>query len=159
MERRWGTRKSVEVDVVIDNQPAGLRRGRIGNVSAGGVFVRIDPEGLATKTPVELLLQLHDNGTRVHRMPAIVARLTPSGAGFTFDQYNVEAFRALVVLLLATQLPAAGARRRRIRLPLFVGDGTSAGSAQEGTNAGAAAAAPTLAPALPQLSPVCGEPH
>ncbi len=164
MERRWGIRKSVEIDVVIDNQPNCLLRGRIGNVSIGGLFVRTEPAGLAVNSQVELVVILHEEqGARVYRMPAMVVRLTPNGAGFMFDQYDVNAFRTLVMLLLAGQRAPAGRRPepryRPSRAPLSIGDGARAASILEGTTGNAATAAAPVAPVLPQLSPACGESH
>lgn len=107
MERRWGLRKSVGVDVVIDNQPACLLRGHIDNVSVGGVYIKTESAALRKNAQVELVLMLQQGpGTRVYRMPAMVVRLTANGAGLMFDQYDVNAFRALVVLLLAQQKAA-----------------------------------------------------
>lgn len=107
-ERRWGARKAVEVDVVIDNQPLCLLRGRIGNISIGGLFVRTAGSALHENAKVELVLLLQEQGgTRVYRMPALVVRVTPEGAGFMFDQYDVNAFRTLVALVLDRQKRAA----------------------------------------------------
>lgn len=103
-ERRWGARKPVEVDVVIDNQPLCLMRGRIGNISIGGLFVQTAGGALHENAKVELVLLLQEDGTtRVYRMPALVVRVTPDGAGFMFDQYDVNAFRTLVALVLDRQ--------------------------------------------------------
>lgn len=109
MERRWGARKRIEVDVVIDNQPLCLLRGRIGNISIGGLFVQTTAaSGLNANAKVELVLLLQEQGgTRVYRMPALVVRVTPDGAGFMFDQYDVNAFRTLVALVLDRQKRAA----------------------------------------------------
>src|SRR5690554_764782 len=88
MERRWGIRKSVDVEVVIDCQRRGLLRGRLGNVSVGGLFVRTEPSVLTRNTHVEVVLMLqHADGTRVYRMPALVVRLSPNGVGLMLDQY------------------------------------------------------------------------
>lgn len=107
-ERRWGARKPIEVDVVIDNQPLSLLHGRIGNISIGGLFVETASVGLHTNAKVELVLLLQEQGgTRVYRMPALVVRVTGSGAGFMFDQYDVNAFRTLVALVLDRQKRAA----------------------------------------------------
>ncbi|MBI3897819.1 MAG: PilZ domain-containing protein [Gammaproteobacteria bacterium] len=104
MERRWGTRKPVEVNVVIDNQPMSLLPGQIGDVSIGGLFVKTEATALRMNAPVELVLLLDTEGnTRVYRLPAIVVRLTGDGAGLMFDQYDVTAFRTLVMLLLSRQ--------------------------------------------------------
>lgn len=108
MERRWGARKPVEVDVVIDNQPLCLLRGRIGNISIGGLFVETAAASLHANAKVELVLLLQEQGgTRVYRMPALVVRVAGNGAGFMFDQYDVNAFRTLVALVLDRQKRAA----------------------------------------------------
>lgn len=149
MERRWGMRKAIEVDVVIDNQPACLLRGRIGNVSIGGLYVRTEPGSLSKDSQVELVLMLQqDNGTRVYRMHAMVVRLTHDGAGLMFDQYDVNAFRALVVLLLAQKKAAASVTQDRVNTLSFSidGDGDVA-SVPEGAVGRAARAARMTVPA------------
>lgn len=163
MERRWGLRKSIEVDVVIDNQPTCLIRGRIGNVSIGGLFVRTEQTNLTMNSQVELVLMLQqEGGTQVYRLPAMVVRLTPQGAGLMFDQYDVDAFRTLVALLLAKQraAPQPGKdRSETTALPLSIDPGKAAASIQEGKTGKAASAAASAAPVLAQPSPAFGESH
>ena len=164
MERRWGARKPVEVDVVVDNQPACLRRGTIGDVSIGGLFVRMEPKGLTPDAPIELVLLLQqEGGMQVYRMPAVVARLAPDGAGLRFDQYDVGAFRILVMLLLALKRGGAAAANRfadpfRSSLPSAVAGGGPASRALEGT-AGRIALASGAAAPVSATSPVHGESH
>lgn len=111
-ERRWGMRKAVDVDVMIDNQPVCLLHGRIGNISIGGLFVKTTPQALDTDAPVELVLLLHENGgTRVYRMPAVVVRRAEDGAGLIFDRYNIDAFRTLAFLLKGSR--GFGTRRQK----------------------------------------------
>lgn len=149
MERRWGLRKAIEVDVVIDNQPASLLRGRIGNVSIGGLFVRTEAKNLRKNAQVELVLMLQqDSGTRIYRMPAMVVRLTQDGAGLMFDEYDVNAFRALVVLLLAQQ--KAGESSANHNNSLSIEGGARAASVLEGTTG-------SYVPVSQQSSPVHGE--
>ena len=166
MERRWGLRKPIQVDVVIDNQPTCLVRGQIGDVSIGGLFVRTEPDRLRMNSQVELVLMLQQGeGTQVYRMPAMVVRLTSNGAGLMFDQYDVNAFRTLVVLLLAKQKAAADApksragRNRPSLIPLSIEDGKAAASIQEGAIGNTALAAAPVASVSPQLSPAFGESH
>lgn len=168
MERRGGMRKSLEIDVVIDNQPACLLQGRIGNVSIGGLFVQTEAASLTANTQVELVLMLQrEDGTQVYRMPAMVVRVTPRGAGLMFDQYDVNAFRALVVLLLTRQKAAASARAaggaatpyRSTRLPFSIEEGPRAAPVLEGAVGKAARAAAPIGPVLPQPSPLHGESH
>src|SRR3954447_22082931 len=102
MERRSGLRKAINMDVVIDS-PHGRRvRGRIGNVGFGGLYLQVDPGDLSQNAPVDIAVVLQqESGPRLHRIHAFVARLASNGAGVTFDEYDVAAFRALVVMLLA----------------------------------------------------------
>ncbi len=109
MERRWGVRKPVTVDVVVDNQPACLLRAQIGDISIGGLFVRTEaPQTLHRHARVELVLMPQQNGaTRVYRLPATVVRLSTDGAGLMFDEYDLSAFRTLVLLLFGDKKLAA----------------------------------------------------
>jgi len=165
-ERRWGLRKAVDVDVVIDNQPACLLHGRIGNISIGGLYVRTTPNALNTNAPVELVLLLHeDGGTRVYRMPAIVVRLTDDGAGLIFDRYNIDAFRTLVFLLRDSR--AFGTRRAktaaRTKQPMVPNQSISesgargVGTGRPGTTKGADGAAAVVGSISYIQSPRNGE--
>lgn len=157
MERRWGMRKAIQVDVVIDNQPACLLRGRIGNVSTGGLFVQTEPTSLSQNEQVELVLMLQqESGTRVYRISAMVVRLAQDGAGLMFDQYDVNAFRALVVLLLAQQKAArTQTNKERVNALSFSKEGgRRVASTLEGTTGVAAGAVGSLAPISQQASPV-----
>ncbi len=158
MERRWGLRKPVEIDVVIDNQPECLLRGQIGNVSVGGLYVRTEPGNLSKNSQVELVLMLQqDKGTRVYRMAAMVVRLTDDGAGLMFDQYDVNAFRALVVLLLTRQKASTAAGDRTHTFSFSIDGDADVASVLKGTTGRAAGAARTFVPTLKQPSPVHGE--
>lgn len=108
-ERRWGLRKTVEADVVIDNQPAALLRGRIGNVSVGGLYVSTTPAALMPDSCVELVL-MHQapGGTQVYRLAATVVRRANEGVGLMIYHYDLDAFRALVALLLEHTDPSTG---------------------------------------------------
>lgn len=133
MERRWGMRKTIGVDVVIDNQPVCLLRGHIGNVSVGGLFVQTEPTNLRKNSRVELVLLFQQDGpTRVYRMPALVVRTTADGVGLMFDQYDVDAFRALVVLLLAQRKATSTASADAGNLSLSIARGASAAWVSEG---------------------------
>lgn len=99
-ERRWATRKSLTAEVVIDQQPAGLARGRIANASVSGLYV----ETGATPPPrsqLELVLMRQGaTGTQVYRIPATVARKATEGLGLVVHRYDLDTFRTLVTLLL-----------------------------------------------------------
>ncbi|MFL6650130.1 MAG: PilZ domain-containing protein [Sulfurifustaceae bacterium] len=154
MDRRWGMRKPVGVDVVIDNQPSCLLPGRIGNVSVGGLFVQTEAASLNPNARVEIVLMLQQgNGTSVYRMPAMVVRLTPNGAGLRFDEYDVNAFRALVVLLLAERRTSTSAARAPSE-SVCIESGTSARVSEGRTDAPARV---TASSATKEPSPADGE--
>lgn len=144
-ERRWGARKPLNLEVVIDNQPLCLLRGQIGNISIGGLYVKTSGE-LPANSRVELVLLLQEQGgTRVYRMPAMVVRAAGDGAGLMFDQYDVNAFRTLVALLLDTQ-------RRAAALAPLSGTADTADQSGEPPSSGASAesAAASPFPSLPE---------
>lgn len=156
MDRRWGMRKRVGVDVVIDNQPSCLLPGRIGNVSVGGLFVQTEATNLNPDARVEIVLMLQQgNGTSVYRMPAMVVRLTPNGAGLRFDEHDVNAFRALVVLLLAERRASASTARAPRNSSCI--ESSQAASVSEGTTATLARAADSIVPSTKEPSPADGE--
>lgn len=161
MERRWGTRKTLEVDVVIDNQPSCLLRGRLNDISIGGLFVKVDTTPLRLNAPVELVMLLEsDEGTRVYKLPAIVVRLTADGAGLMFDQYDVNAFRTLVVLLLEHQ-KSFHQSKRPVRRHLALATVSNKDDAKradliEEDASGLAAHAVASASVIQQMSPAYG---
>lgn len=156
MDRRGGMRKAVGVDVVIDNQPFCLLPGRIGNVSIGGLFVQTEAAGLNPNARVEIVLMLQQGSTTsVYRMPAVVVRLTPNGAALRFDEYDVNAFRALVVLLLAERRTSSAAARTKTQ-SFSIGSGEAA-PVLEGTTGGPARAAGSFVPAIQKSTQVNGE--
>jgi len=107
-ERRSGLRKVVTADVVIDNQPAGLARGHIANVSVGGLFIHTADAAPELRSHVELvLLRQTGAGTRVYRIPTTVVRTaTNEGIGLMVNHYDLDTFRSLVALLLDSNPPA-----------------------------------------------------
>lgn len=116
MERRSGLRKPVDVDVVIDNQPLCLLRGTIDDIAIGGLFVKTGG-GLDVQSRVELVLMLRHNGTtQVYRLPALVVRVTDDGAGLKLDEYDLNAFRVLVALLIENSKRAAAASTPQLRV-------------------------------------------
>lgn len=128
-ERRLGLRKSMQADVVIDNQPASLLRGRISNVSVGGLYVCTIPAALAPHSRVELVFMRQVDGvTRVYRLSAMVVRRANEGVGLLINHYDLDAFRALVALLLEqagswSEAPAGAEKGERQTLSSSVNTG------------------------------------
>ena len=158
-ERRWGLRKAVQADVLIDNQPASLLRGRINDVSVGGLYVSTIPVALAPNSGVELVFMRQVQGaTRVYRLSAMVVRRGNEGVGLLINHYDLDAFRALVALLLEQtgsgseasehQSVSASVNTGNERRPLGLGLAGTAGTA---------VAAPRVEPIYHNDSPQPGD--
>ena len=107
-ERRSALRKAVGADIIIDHQPTGLARGRIANVSVGGLYVRTGSGTPSPRAQVELVLMHQtESGTRVYRLPTRVVRTTRDGVGLAVQHYDLDTFRTLTALLLSTQSATA----------------------------------------------------
>lgn len=151
MERRAGARKTIDVDVTVDCAHRRVVRGKIGNVGFGGLFVELESNELSEDARAEILLVLPQiSGARQYRMPAVVARITQNGAGFAFNEYDVTAFRALIVLLLAQRKASVDSLVRDVRFS--DGSGSDAAPTLEDTNE-AATAGDSFVPMSQQLSP------
>ena len=148
MERRSGLRKAINMDVVLDS-PHGRRvQGKIGNVGFGGLYLQVDTGELSQNAPVELAVVLHqESEPRLYRINAFVARITSNGAGLMFDEYDVTAFRALVILLLAQRAGGAG------RVSFSNSSGSDAAATPEDTTEKAAIAAGSFVPMSKQTAP------
>lgn len=106
---RWHERQASDRSVLISARPHGLRQARIRDVSSSGLFVELPPsKPLADNTQVELIFVRSTNQvSRLLRIPALVVRTTPSGAGLMFLDTSLVAFRTLLTQLLAEEKPAA----------------------------------------------------
>ena len=123
MEHRCGTQRVIEANVIIDCRPAGLTRGHVRNISAGGLFIKMRPPGGLTSDRVKVVFVYHDRGVaRMYRMPAVIIRWSRDGAGLMFSELNPNAFYGLLAILLAeeqrncasaTRRPNTGQRGRR----------------------------------------------
>lgn len=104
MEHRCGSRRSIDANVIIDCRPAGLVRGRIQNISVGGLFIKMRPPGGMASDRVKVVFVRRDRGvTRLYRMPALVIRWNRLGAGLMFSELSANAFYALLAILLAEE--------------------------------------------------------
>lgn len=123
MEHRCGTRRTIEANVIIDCRPAGLSRGRVRNISAGGLFIKMRPPGGMSSDRVKVVFVHHDHGiARLYRLPAVIIRWSREGAGLMFSELSPNAFYGLLAVLLAEEQrnraypgrkPNSGQRGRR----------------------------------------------
>lgn len=111
MEHRSGKRRVVDAQVVVDCRPLGLMRGRIKNVSAGGLFIRMKPLRGMRSDHVKLVLVRRERGvSRIYRLPAVILRWARDGAGLMFSDLTPNAFYALLAILLADEQHRSGKR-------------------------------------------------
>lgn len=111
MEHRCGTRRAIDAGVIIDSRPGGLLRGRIRNISVGGLYVKMRPLSGVANDRVKIIFVRHDRGVcRIYRLPAVIIRWTREGAGLMFSELSSNSFYALLAILLAEERRGAGAR-------------------------------------------------
>ncbi len=109
MEHRCGARRAIDAGVIIDSRPAGLVRGRIRNISVGGLYVKMRPAPGMTSDRVKIVFVRRDRGVcRIYRMPAVIVRWTRDGAGLMFSELSSNSFYALLAILLAEERRSAG---------------------------------------------------
>lgn len=104
MEHRCGARRAIDAGIIVDSRPAGLVRGRIRNISVGGLYVKMRPPPGMTSDRVKIVFVRHDRGVcRIYRMPAVIVRWTREGAGLMFSELTSNSFYALLAILLAEE--------------------------------------------------------
>lgn len=115
MEHRGGTRRTIDAKVTIDCRPVGLMHGRIQNISAGGLYIKMRPLRAMKNDNVKIvLLQRRGTVRRVHRISAVVIRWGNDGAGLMFSRLPPNAFYTLLALLLAEEQRRPGSSSRGV---------------------------------------------
>ncbi|BAU49011.1 hypothetical protein SVA_2463 [Sulfurifustis variabilis] len=116
MEHRWSDRRPADLPVTLAYRPLGLIRGRLQDLSGGGAYIRTRI-ALLPNTPVELVVPNDEqDATRLLRLPAIVTRSGPEGAGLMFTQLTATQYEALLARARAALAPRpAVADRSRTR--------------------------------------------
>lgn len=96
MEHRWSIRKPHQCRVVVDCPRVGPAVAELRNIGIGGMFVESGNLDLPVNTPVSVAFTLGRDGYREDfRLPAMVVRRMPNGAGIMFLESEVETLRAL----------------------------------------------------------------
>jgi len=104
MEHRCGTRRTIDAGILIDCRPAGLVRGRIQNISVGGLYIKMRPARGMVSDKIKIIFIRHDRGVyRIYRVPAVIVRWTREGAGLMFSELTSNSFYALLAILLAEE--------------------------------------------------------
>lgn len=98
MEHRWGMRRPLGIDVIVDYRPAAMGHGRVADASVSGLFVKTSLQ-LPLHARVKLAFGTREPGaTRLHRLEAVVVRSTPDGVGLMYLQFNPREHAALLSL-------------------------------------------------------------
>lgn len=118
MEHRGASRRSIDAKVIIDCRPAGLVRGKIQNISVGGLFIRMRPPARLVSDRVKVVFVRRDRGvSRMYRLPAIIIRWNRDGAGLMFTDLSANAFYALLAILLAEEQRVRAKATQTVRTP------------------------------------------
>jgi hypothetical protein len=93
---RSGSRTPVSMDVTLIAGHGVPFHGTLANISFGGAYVETQNKALMPRTPLTIILQQQDGDEqRIFRMMATVERQDKTGAGISFDDYDVETVRSL----------------------------------------------------------------
>ncbi len=102
-ERRDTARVPMRLDVMLNPTTHGFQLFHTRDISLDGVFVETTAR-FAKKAQVDLAIKLGTAGaSRVHRVRATVARVTPEGVAFVFDDLDGETYESLLALVFAQQ--------------------------------------------------------
>ena len=89
MEKRWSLRKDIQLDVVVHHDIAGVIKCKTRDVSLEGMFIETERPLLPIDDQVYLdfILQ-NDSNNRLHHIRAKVVRITDTGMGVMFREFN-----------------------------------------------------------------------
>lgn len=117
MEHRWSVRKPHQCRVVVDCPRVGSAPAKLRNIGIGGMFVETGGVDLPLNAAVSVAFTLgRDSYREDFRLPAMVVRRLPNGAGIMFLESEIGALRSLRHALyempaLESEQAALGARR------------------------------------------------
>jgi PilZ domain len=126
MEHRWSVRKPHRCRVVVESPRTGPVGANLCNIGIGGMFVEIDGVDLPLNAPVSVAFTLgRENYREDFRLPAMVVRRMPDGAGIMFLESDVDRLRALRGALYGIHSPLAAPtgssdRRRAVLMDIRV---------------------------------------
>ena len=104
MEHRCGTRRAIQVPVVLHPRGASPLPANTREVSISGMFVETPPSLLVLNAVLEVELTLPAaTGLRTYRWLAMVVRATPAGVGLMFDRLRPPAILRLLARHDATE--------------------------------------------------------
>jgi hypothetical protein len=99
-ERRWNTRKPMQLDVALVYDGLGILRCRTRDISLAGLFVETGPIVLPHHAAIEVVMEGGGGLPRpTCRLPALVVRVGEDGAGAMFRDLEARGLNFLQALL------------------------------------------------------------
>ena len=96
MEHRWSVRKPQHCRVMVDTPRHGRVAAKLLDICIGGMYIEAEDVHLPPNTPVNVAFSLGRDGDREDfRLPAMVVRHMPNGAGMMFLDIDVDTLRTL----------------------------------------------------------------
>ena len=95
MNKRWNSRKPVQLDLVINYPAIGLLRGKATNISHDGMFIETAASSLSHYSDIEITLNLPTVSDNPIQIPAIVIHNSGKGIGIMFRNSSSEHQNAL----------------------------------------------------------------
>jgi hypothetical protein len=96
LEHRWAPRRCPDWPVAIAYSAGVVPNARLRNISSGGALVQTS-QSLVPHTTVELLLHASDGDTlHLHRLHAMVTRVSNDTVGLVFKDIDPQALAALL---------------------------------------------------------------
>ncbi len=84
MNKRWNSRKPVQLDLVINYPAIGLLRGKASNISHDGMFIETAVASLSHYSDIEITLNMPSLSEFPIQIPAIVIHNSGKGIGIMF---------------------------------------------------------------------------
>ena len=99
-DKRSGTRKTIALDICVNNQFLNPRRWRTRDISADSAFISMSQGEMLPGARVEVVLALADTpGAECIRLSAEVVRVTKDGVALRFQDCDCLACEKLVLML------------------------------------------------------------
>ncbi len=95
MNKRWNSRKPVQLDLVINYPAIGLLRGKATNISHDGMFIETAVASLSHYSDIEITLNLPSLSKTPIQIPAIVIHNSGKGIGIMFTNHASEQKKSL----------------------------------------------------------------
>ncbi len=90
MNKRWNSRKSVDINLVINYPAIGLLRGKATNISHDGMFIETVVASLSHYSDIEITLNVPALSDTPIQIPAIIIHNSGKGFGVMFRNSAAE---------------------------------------------------------------------